>query len=344
MSSLSLKQAIPYLQFDQLREAREIIKHEAEALLELSKRLDTRFCDAVDLLVKCSGRVIVTGIGKAGLIGQKISATLCSTGTPSQFLHPAEAVHGDLGCVTSKDVVIAFSNSGETQEVTRLLASIQQLGATLIAITGCRTSTLAQRADVTLDYGTLAEAGSLGLAPSTTTTAMLALGDALALVVSRQRGFTPEKFGVFHPGGNLGRHLTAVKDVMREGSQLRLAPETETIREALRRLSSSGRRTGAILVLNDEGGLSGLFTDSDLARLLEHHRDEQLDRPLFEVMTANPTTISEDGFLGDALAIITKRKISELPVVDGTGRPVGLIDITDVIGLAPRDSADGETG
>jgi len=336
MSSLSLKQAIPFAHFDKLREGRDVIRQEAEALTELSKRLDTRFCDAVDLIVKTSGRVIVTGIGKAGLIGQKITATLSSTGTPSQFLHPAEAVHGDLGCVTANDVVLAFSNSGETQEVTRLLPAIKQLGAKLIAITATTNSTLAKRADVTLDYGHLAEAGALGLAPSTTTTAMLALGDALALVISRQRGFTSERFGIFHPGGNLGRHLTAVKDVMREGSQLRFATEQETIRDALRRLSTTGRRTGAILIRDDDEKLCGLFTDSDLAKLLEHHRDEQLDRPIGEVMTPSPTTIGVNAMLGDALNIITLRKISELPVVDESGRPVGLIDITDVIGLSPR--------
>lgn len=336
MSSLPLKQAIPFARFDQLREAREIIRQEADALLELSKRLDTRFCEAVDLIARTAGRVIVTGMGKAGLIGQKITATLSSTGTPAQFLHPAEAVHGDLGCVTSSDVVLAFSNSGETQEVTRLLPAIKQLGATIIAITATTNSTLAKRADVTLDYGHLEEAGVMGLAPSTTTTAMLALGDALALVVSRQRGFTSEKFGIFHPGGNLGRHLTAVRDVMREGSQLRLATEDETIRDALRRLSTTGRRTGAILVLDDQQKLCGLFTDSDLAKLLEHHRDEQLDRPIGEVMTPAPTTVRVDAQLGDALNIISKKKISELPVVDHDGHPVGLIDITDVIGLAPR--------
>ncbi len=336
MSSLPLKQAIPFVQFDQLREAREIIRQEADALQELSKRLDTRFCEAVDLIAKTAGRVIVTGIGKAGLIGQKITATLSSTGTPAQFLHPAEAVHGDLGCVTSSDVVLAFSNSGETQEVTRLLPTIKQLGATIIAITATTNSSLAKRADVTLAYGHLEEAGVMGLAPSTTTAAMLALGDALALVVSRQRGFTTEKFGVFHPGGNLGRHLTAVRDVMREGSQIRLAVEDETIRDALRRLSTTGRRTGAILVLDDQQKLCGVFTDSDLAKLLEHHRDEQLDRPIGEVMTPAPTTIRVDAQLGDALSIISKKKISELPVVDHDGHPVGLIDITDVIGLAPR--------
>ena len=333
---MPLKHAIPFTQFDQLREAREIIRHEADALSELSKRLDTRFCEAVELILTCSGRVIVSGIGKAGLIGQKIAATLSSTGTPAHFLHPSEAVHGDLGCVSKSDVVLVLSNSGETQEVCLLLPLIRRLGARLIAITATDNSTLARQSQVVLEYGRLSEAGALGLAPSTTTTAMLALGDALALVLSRQKGFTPERFSVFHPGGNLGRQLTPIREVMRQGSQLRLAAEHDTIRDTLRRLSTAERRTGAILIVDAEQRLSGLFTDSDLARLLELRRDEQLDLPIVEVMTRNPTTIQADDFLSDAVLILTEKKISELPVVDDDGKPVGLIDITDVIGLAPR--------
>ncbi len=333
---MPLKHAIPFTQFDQLREAREIIRHEADALSELSKRLDTRFCEAVELILSCTGRVIVTGIGKAGLIGQKITATLSSTGTPAHFLHPSEAVHGDLGCVSKHDVVLVLSNSGETQEVCLLLPLIRRLGARLIAITATDNSTLARQSQVVIEYGRLSEAGALGLAPSTTTTAMLALGDALALVVSRQKGFTSERFSVFHPGGNLGRQLTPIRDVMRQGSQLRLAAEHDTIRDTLRRLSTADRRTGAILIVDAQQRLSGLFTDSDLARLVELRRDEQLDLPIVGVMTRNPTTIQADEFLSDAVVILTEKKISELPVVDDDGKPVGLIDITDVIGLAPR--------
>jgi len=338
MSAAARKQAIPFSQFDQLREAREIIRQEADGLMELSRRIDTRFSEAADLLLQCAGRVIVTGIGKAGLIGQKVTATLSSTGTAAQFLHPAEAVHGDLGCVTGCGVALAFSNSGETEEVCRLLPVFRKLDVRLIAITAASDNTLARNADVVLEIGRLREAGSLQLAPSTTTTAMLALGDALALVVSRRRGFTPDQFNVFHPGGSLGRRLMAVADVMRCGSELRIARQTETIRQVLQRLRSNGRRSGAILIVDDAGALSGIFTDSDLARLLERHREEQLDRPIAEVMTSQPATIPDDARLEDAVELLSQRRISELPVVSSDGHPIGLIDITDVLSLMPRDA------
>ncbi|MBI1314541.1 KpsF/GutQ family sugar-phosphate isomerase [bacterium] len=336
MASAALKQSIPFSQFEQLRAAREIILQEAEALSSLAGRLDTRFCEAVDLLLECPGRVIVSGIGKAGLIGQKIVATLSSTGTPAQFLHPSEAVHGDLGCVSECDVVLVLSNSGETEEISRLTPLVRQLGAKIVALTNGPNNSLAKAADVVLEIGRLREAGELALAPSTTTTAMLAMGDALALVVSQQRGFTARDFSVFHPGGSLGRRLTPVQEVMRRGEDLRIAQQGDSIRATLQRLRKTGRRSGALLVLDDEGCLIGLFTDSDLARLLEQHRDEQLDRPLAEVMTRGPLTIRETASLDDAVALLTDRKISELPVVDGDGCPIGLIDITDVIGLCPN--------
>jgi len=336
MSSASLKIAIPYGQFDQLREAREIIRTEADALRQLSSSLGTTFCHAADLVYECNGRVLITGIGKAGLIGQKIAATLSSTGTRAHFLHPSEAVHGDLGSVSDEDVIIAISNSGETEEIVRLLPIIRQLGASLIAMTARENSTLGGRADVVLEIGELREAGELGLAPSTSTTAMLAMGDALALVVSRRKSFTASQFSVFHPGGSLGRQLTPIRDVMRHGEDLRIAKEHETIRSVLQRLRSSGRRSGATLITDDDDVLSGIFTDSDLARLLEQHRDHQLDRPIAEVMTRDPETLSADSCLSDAVIVLTEMKISELPVVDESAHPVGLIDITDVIGLAPE--------
>lgn len=336
MSSASLKVAIPYGQFDQLREAQEIIRAEADALRQLSASLNRDFCAAADLVFECPGRVIVTGIGKAGLIGQKIAATLSSTGTRAHFLHPAEAVHGDLGSVGEEDVVIAVSNSGETEEIVRLLPIIRQLKASLIAITSQDNCTLGRRADAVLAIGKLREAGELGLAPSTSTTAMLAMGDALALVVSRRKSFTASDFSVFHPGGSLGRQLTPIRDVMRQGDDLRVAGGSETIRSVLQRLRSNGRRSGAVLITAPDETLAGIFTDSDLARLLEQHRDEQLDRPISEVMTVNPATLDVDACLSDAVLALTEKKISELPVVDDQQHPVGLIDITDVIGLAPE--------
>ena len=251
------------------------------------------------------------------------------------FLHPAEGVHGDLGCVCENDVVVVFSNSGNTEEVCRILPIIHQLGAKIVAITASSENRLARAADVVLEIGELSEAGELGLAPSTTTTAMLALADALALVVSRAKGFTARDFGTFHHGGSLGRQLTPIREVMRQGDELRIASKDETVRGTLQRLRSSGRRSGALLVTDGAGVLCGVFTDSDLARLLEQHRDTQLDSPVSEVMTSNPKTLRDNTCLGDAVNMLTERKISELPIVDKAGRPVGLIDITDVIGIGP---------
>jgi arabinose-5-phosphate isomerase len=322
-------------QFEQLREARAVIKQEAETLLELSQRLDTDFCRAVEMILGLRGRVVVTGVGKAGLIGQKVAATLASTGTRSQFLHPTEALHGDLGCLSSDDVLLALSNSGETQEVCDAVAAARRLGVACLALTGNDASTLGRQADVVLRLGSIREAEPLRLAPTCSTTAMLAMGDALALVLCRCRGFTPRQFKAFHPGGSLGRRLRAVREVMRRGDQLRIASQTATIREVFSRHTANGRRTGAVMLVDEHGSLSGLFTDSDLARLLERHREDQLDRPIAEVMTKSPLTIEPDALLEDAVEFLSNRKISELPVVDESGLPIGLIDITDVIGLMP---------
>lgn len=323
---------------EQLRYAREIIQLEGSALLELSRRLDGEFCRAVAALFGCAGSVIVTGMGKAGLIGQKIAATLASTGTSSHFLHPAEAVHGDLGKIHHEDVMLILSQSGETEEVVRLLPSLASFGVTIIAMTARPASTLGRAATVLVDMGPLQEACALGLAPSTSTTAMLALGDALALVTSRLRDFRKEDFARFHPAGNLGRQLSKVEDCMRPLAQCRLAEATSTVREVFVARSPSGRRTGAIMLTGADGRLAGIFTDSDLARLFEGRRDAALDGPIRDVMTAAPRTVPQGSMMVDAVAIMAERKISELPVIDADGRPVGLIDITDVVGMLPEPS------
>ncbi len=335
MSAVPRRDIVPFSNIHQIREAREIIAFEAEALFNVANGLDHRFCEAVQLLLDCRGRVIVSGIGKAGLIGKKIAATLSSTGTRSQFLHPAEAVHGDMGCVSADDVVLALSNSGETDEVCRLLPIFRRVGAPVIAVTGTDTNTLATGSRVTICLGRLQEAGINALAPSTSTTAMLAVGDALALVVARARDFTPEQFAVFHPGGSLGRRLSTVRDVMRSGDEMRIASESSSVREVFTRAARSGRRSGAVILVDNDGKVRGLFTDSDLARLLESRSDQQLDRPIHDVMTPRPLTVTPDVTLGDVVEILAGRKISELPVVDEHDRPIGLIDITDVIGLLP---------
>jgi arabinose-5-phosphate isomerase len=323
--------------FEQLRYARQIIQQESQALGVLAKRLDNQFCRAVQYLYDCRGSVIVSGMGKAGLIGQKIMATLASTGTPSHCLHPAEAVHGDLGRVHREDVMLILSQSGETEEVNRLLPSLAEFGVPVIAMTATEESTLGRAATVTLSLGKLEEACPWGLAPSTSTTAMLALGDALALVVSQMRQFKPEDFARFHPAGSLGRKLAKVQHHMRPLDQCRVASDRQTVRDVFLTVSKPGRRSGAIMLVDGGGHLTGVFTDSDLARLFERRRDQDLDGPIQAVMTARPCTVESGAKMVDAVAVMAQRKISELPVVDAEGKPIGMIDITDVVGLLPRE-------
>lgn len=323
--------------FEQISYAREIIQIEAQALDKLSRRLDGSFCRAIEYLYGCRGTVVVTGMGKAGLIGQKVSATLASTGTRSIFLHPAEAVHGDLGRVRSDDVVVVLSQSGETEEVVRLLPSLMELEAPIIAITGRAASTLGRAASVILELGPLKEACPLGLAPSTSTTAMLALGDALALVTSRLLCFGHADFARVHPAGSLGRKLSKVEDQMRPIEECRVARDSENVRQIFAELRRPGRRSGAILLVDSQGRLTGIFTDSDLARLFEARRDEAFDQPISNVMTSRPRTVPLGAMLSDAVAILAELKISELPVVDADEAPVGLLDITDIVGMIPEE-------
>jgi arabinose-5-phosphate isomerase len=321
--------------------ARQIIQMESRALDIVSERLDKDFCSAVTLLFECNGNVIVGGMGKAGLIGRKIAATLASTGTRSHFLHPAEAIHGDLGRIHPDDVVLLLSQSGETEEVVRLLPSIAQLGVPLVAITGRRTSQLGRAAQAIIDLGPLQEACSLGLAPSTSTTAMLAVGDAMALVASRMRGFSRDDFARYHPGGSLGRQLARVDDSMRRLEDCRLTEASRTLREVFVEARLPARRTGAIMIVDSDGTLCGIFTDSDLARLFERRRDALLDGPIREAMTKKPTTVPVGSMLNDAVTIMAERRISELPVVDADGKPAGLLDITDIVGLLPEQGSPG---
>jgi arabinose-5-phosphate isomerase len=276
-------------------------------------------------------------MGKAGLVGQKLAATLASTGTPAFPLHPAEALHGDLGRIRANDLVVALSQSGETEEVLRLIPALRRLGACLIAITERAASSLGRAADLCIALGPVEEACPLGLAPSASTTVLMAVGDALALLVSRLRDFTPEDFALFHPGGSLGRRLTRVEEVMRTGKQLRRAHLKETVRAVFVRLAGPRRRSGAVLVEDDQSLLLGIFTDSDLARLFENHQELEVDRPIAEVMTTDPFRIRVGATLAEAVEVMKTHKISELPVVDRGNRLVGLIDVTDLIGLVPAD-------
>ena len=314
-----------------LEQAAAVLRSEATAILDAADMLDESFCTAIELLQNCTGSVVVTGMGKAGLIGRKISATLASTGTPSHFLHPAEAMHGDLGVLRSDDLLLAISQSGETAELTQILPHVKSRKIPLIALTSQRSSTLGQFASVVVETGRLVEADSLGVAPSTSTTVMLAIGDSMSLVLSGNRGFSHDDFAARHPGGSLGMRLLKVEEKMRPVECCRLARPEDTVRQVFARPLPS-RRTGAVMIVSDEGHLVGIFTDSDLARLFGNHQDDALDRPIGEVMTGEPISVLEGTRLEDAVSLLDTRRISELPVVNERGCPSGLIDIVDLAG------------
>ncbi len=322
---------------DGLLFARDVLRIEADALSRVGDQLDFSIARAADRVFRCPGSVIVTGMGKAGIVGQKLAATLASTGTRAFPLHPAEAIHGDLGRIRADDVVIALSQSGETEEVLRLIPSLARLDAFLIAITGRRTSSLGLKADLCVTLGPIEEACPLGLAPSASTTAMMAVGDALALLVSKMRDFRAEDFALFHPGGNLGRRLAYVEELMRTNGRLRKAHAGLSVREVFVSLAGPRRRSGAVLIVDDSDRLVGIFTDSDLARLFERRQDDHLDRSIAEVMTRDPIQVTVGTSVAEAVELMKSRKISELPVVNDAGHPVGLIDLTDLIGLVPSD-------
>jgi arabinose-5-phosphate isomerase len=312
-----------------LQRARDVLRIEAEAIRRLIPRIGRSFSDAVDLLLGCRGRVVVTGMGKAGIIGQKLSATLSSTGTPSHWVHPAEAIHGDMGRVTKADVVVALSNSGETEELTRLLPVIKRIGSRLIALTGQPRSTLAKHSDVVLDVSVRQEACILNLAPTSSTTAMLAMGDALAVVVAERRGFRERDFALLHPGGQLGRRLLLkVSDLMRSGAAHPIMKDTARVRAAL--LAITRARAGSATVVDSRGRVTGIFTDGDLRRHLDAS-GRLLERPVREVMTRHPKTIGAERLAAEALRVLREHKIDELVVVDGRRRPVGLLDVQDLL-------------
>ncbi|MCM8763529.1 MAG: KpsF/GutQ family sugar-phosphate isomerase [Candidatus Omnitrophica bacterium] len=312
-----------------LKSAKDVFQIEAKAILDLSKRLGRNFLKAVELVSNCKGRVVLTGMGKAGIIAQKISATLSSLGTPSLWLHPAEALHGDLGRVTQADIVIALSTSGETEELTKLLPLIKKIGAKLIAFTGNLQSNLARYADVVLDVSVEKEACPLGLAPTASTTAILALGDALAIAVLKKKGFKKENFALLHPGGTLGKRLLLkVEDIMRKGEANPVVSENTRIKDVL--LAITRARAGSATVIGKNKKLLGIFTDGDLRRHIETD-PKLLERKVKEIMTRSPKTINKGSLAEEALKILREYKIDEIPVVDEKNRPVGLIDVQDLL-------------
>lgn len=318
-----------------MEEAKKVIRIEAEALMSLAEAINGEFERAVEMILASKGRVVVTGMGKSGLIGQKIASTMASTGTPAFFLHPGEAIHGDLGMIIKGDVVIAISNSGETEEVVRILPVIKRLGASLIAVAGNRSSTLAKAGDVFLDISVKEEACPLGLAPTASTTATLAMGDALAVALLLQRGFRAEDFALFHPGGALGKRLILrVEDLMHKGDAVPLVQEGTPMREALFVITSKG--LGVTGVTGADGRLVGVITDGDLRRALEKGTDF-LERDAGELMKRNPRRISRTDLAAAALQRMEEFSITSLFVFEDEGdKPVGIIHLHDLLkaGLA----------
>ena len=311
-----------------------VVRIEAEALRELADRISgpmgRAFQSAVDLLCRCAGRVVVTGMGKSGLVARKIAATLSSTGTPSLFLHPAEAVHGDLGMLVAGDIVLALSYGGETEEIVRLLATIKRLPVRLIVMSGEMDSTLAQASDVALDCSVAKEACSLGLAPTASTTTMMALGDALAVALAERRGFKEEDFANLHPGGKLGKKLARVESLMHTGDAIpRVTPRTP-MTGVIYEMSRKGM--GITTVVDERGGLLGVISDGDLRRLLEKRGKDIVDLTAGECMTLNPKTIRPSEFATAALSLMEQKKITALPVVDGSERLLGILHLHDLWG------------
>jgi len=317
------------VKIDVVKRAKEVLAIEARAINSLKSRISGNFIRAIEIILKCKGRVVVSGMGKTGIIGQKFSATLASTGTPSLFLHTAEAIHGDLGKVTSDDVVIILSNSGSTQEMRQLLPILKKIGVKIISLTGNAKSVLAKYSNIVLDVCVKKEACPLGLAPTASTTATLAMADALAVCLLELKNFKERDFAFFHPGGALGRRLLlTVEDIMRRGAANPIVNQDKKVSEVLAKITQS--RAGSATVVDKTGRLAGIFTDGDLRRNLES--DIRLPRrKVSEVMTKNPTVVNKDMLVAEAIRILQEKKIDEIPVVDKFNRPVGLLDIQDLL-------------
>ena len=310
-------------------EAKKVFRIEADSIRDLIGKLNKNFTQAVQILSRCKGRVVLTGMGKAGIIAQKISATMSSTGTPSLFLHSAEAIHGDLGRVRKEDVIVAISNSGETEEVKKFLPLIKKIGSRLICLTGNTKSTLAKHSDVVLDINVEKEACPLGLAPTSSTIAMLAMGDALCVCLIKEKKFREQDFAFYHPGGMLGKRLLLkVEDIMRKGHSNPIVKENMLVKDVLCAITKA--RAGAASIVDSKGKLRGIFTDGDLRR----HIDGNVNLPrlkIKDVMTKNPTVVYKEQLAVEALRILEEKKIDEVPVVDKKLRPAGMLDIQDLL-------------
>lgn len=311
-----------------LDKARRVLEIEARAVSELVGRLNESFVEAVDILSGCQGRVVVTGMGKSGLIGQKISATFSSTGTPSFFLHAAEALHGDLGRLVPKDVLLALSYSGETEELLRLLETVKRLAIPLVTLTGNTSSTLAQASDVVIDVGIRQEACPLGLAPTASTTAMLAMGDALAMALLEKKGFSEDDYADLHPGGGLGVRLRRVESIMHTGEQIPSVRRETPLPDVIYEMSRKG--LGLTTVVEDSGFLVGFVSDGDLRRFFQREGNRALNLSAADCMTPTPLTIGRKELATRALNLMEARRITALPVVDADGRLEGVVHIHDL--------------
>jgi len=318
------------LMHEDIEYGKKVVRLEAAAVTALGEHLGESFRDAVQLVLDCAGHVVTTGMGKSGIIAQKISATLASTGTPSFFLHPAEAIHGDLGRVSAGDLLIALSNSGTTEELRRLVPSVKRIGAGLVAVTGNPESALARHADCVLLLGKAPEACPVGLAPTTSTTAQLALGDALAMTVAKRRDFSREDYALYHPGGSLGRSLLRVREIMSSEDAVPVANAGVSTGDALVAAGGLGRRVGALPVVGHDGALLGLLPAGDVRRHLLKDRNF-VDRPIDEVMTSKPVTVRADQLAAEAWRLMKEHRFDELPVVDADGRYVGLLDVQHLV-------------
>jgi arabinose-5-phosphate isomerase len=308
--------------------ARKVLEIESDAIRELIARLDASFDRAVEVLIACTGRVVVTGMGKSGIIAQKISATLASIGTPSLYLHPADATHGDLGRIVKGDALVSISNSGDTEEILALVPWLKRLGVPMVALTGSPRSPLAQAADVHIDVGVRSEACPLGLAPTASTTAALAMGDAISMALLERRGFTVDDFAVLHPGGQLGKKLMRVEDLMHTGDAIpRVAPGT-TMKDVL--FEMTRKRLGLTTVVEPDGTLAGVISDGDLRRQMERHGYALLDRSAAECMTRTPVLVDRRELATRALDLLESRRITALLVTDERGRIEGVLHLHDL--------------
>lgn len=315
---------------------------EAEAAAVRGVRPDEQFLRAVRLILDCRASVLTSGIGKAGHVARKLSASFSSTGTPSHFLSPADALHGDLGSVRQGDVVVILSHSGESDEILRMLSVLKKFGIAVIAITGTAHNALARFSDVVLKLGNIEEACPLGLAPSASTTAMTALGDALFLSVMKERSFSAEDFALYHPAGQLGRRLLRVKEAMtfKLGDNLPLASDALTVGQVLHEVSRIKRRSGAVVLVNEQGKVSGIFSDGDLRRVITDNDGSALRQPIAQVMTRDPKRIGGDQLASEALALMRRHRIDELPVIDEQDHPIGIIDIQDLVMLRTLEESE----